>query len=178
MTIAHDREEPRLDVAAAQSVEASEGAQHRLLHDVVRIGARTGQPACETIRRIQVRQHLRIETGAPLLRGTPLDRHDSRLSLIGQPHLLAEDSRPAAFYSLPRRCPGRRYHFGPMRTPSTLVAGRAPAFRRARRGPAATAGRSVGSARAQRRESRRQSDQFQLPAVPQSRLRLRPWMRR
>ena len=47
--------------------KAAEGAQHRLLHDIVRLRAAAGQPARKIIGRVQVRHRQRLEAAALLI---------------------------------------------------------------------------------------------------------------
>src|SRR6185436_16397109 len=64
MAIAHDREQPRAWVGAAERAETAKRTQHRVLDHVVRVSRGRTQPAREAIRRIEVRQHLGLESAA------------------------------------------------------------------------------------------------------------------
>ena len=62
VAVTHDGKQPGARVAALKSVEAAERAQHGVLHDVVCMARRGRQPPREAIRRIEVRQYLRLES--------------------------------------------------------------------------------------------------------------------
>src|SRR5438477_1969748 len=64
----HNREKPRPRLAA-QAVEEAVGAQHRLLHYVLRVVIIARQPAREVIGRVEMRQHHLLESSLGLAQG-------------------------------------------------------------------------------------------------------------
>src|SRR5258706_465399 len=66
--VAHDGEKPRPRLAA-QAVEEAVGAQHRLLHYVLRVVIVARQPAREVIGRVEMRQHQLLESSLGLAQG-------------------------------------------------------------------------------------------------------------
>src|SRR5256885_11315237 len=67
-SVAHNREKPRPRLAA-QAVEEAEGAQHCLLHDVLRVVIIAREPAREVIGRVEMQQHQLLESSLGLAQG-------------------------------------------------------------------------------------------------------------
>ena len=61
IAIAHDRQDPGTHVAAAIAVKAAEGAQERVLHDILRGISVTAEEAREIIGRVELRHDRALE---------------------------------------------------------------------------------------------------------------------
>src|SRR5579862_3305719 len=64
--VAHDRHQPGLYVVAANGIERTVGTQHRVLNDVVGIQRWTREPSGKIVRRIEMRDRLRLKSAAPV----------------------------------------------------------------------------------------------------------------
>src|SRR5450432_1988421 len=78
MAILYDRQQPRLHIGASQGIKSTKCAQHRLLNHVIRVAWRTGQPPCESVRGVQMRQDQRLEAMAPVIHGADCTLYSRR----------------------------------------------------------------------------------------------------
>src|SRR5476649_2469387 len=66
--VAHDRQQPGARIVALIAIEETKGSQEGFLHDVVGVRRTAAQPAGKVIRRVQMRQHHRVEAIRRVLR--------------------------------------------------------------------------------------------------------------
>src|SRR5262249_58848564 len=92
--LAHEGQEPGPHVTATKAVEATEGAQIRLLHNVLRVRARAHQPECQVERRLHARQR----QGLKLTKGAQGRASRSRGTIASPMQIIA---RPDCNYSRP-----------------------------------------------------------------------------